>query len=273
MKYTNSMDRAWLSHTSKIIRDGKEVSPRGMLCLEVEHLRFRARMWDCVLSLPERKLSYKFMAAEAYWILSGDNRVETITPYNPNIAQFSDDGVTYFGAYGPKVVSQIDYVVKALAEDINTRQAVLTIWRENPPKTKDVPCTISLVFQIRRGLLNCHAFMRSSDAWLGLPYDTFNFSMVAAYIRARLKETGIYQNIALGDLYLTAASAHLYQSDVEKAQKIIKISREAQPTSSFDYLPEVSFKTTNSLMSMLDALRHSEPGDAVRWWERRRAPY
>lgn len=268
MKYTNSMDRSWMSHVSKIIYDGREVSPRGMKCLEVEHLRFSAHMWDCVLSLPERKMSYKFMAAEAYWILSGDDRVETISPFNPNIAQFSDDGVTYFGAYGPKVMGQIDYVVKALAEDINTRQAALTIWRENPPKTKDVPCTISLVFQIRRGLLNCHAFMRSSDAWLGLPYDTFNFSMIAAYIRARLLETGAYQTLALGDLYLTAASAHLYQADVEKVHGIIKASRELRPSSTFDYLPELPFKTTDSLMATLDALRHSEPGDTVRWWER-----
>ena len=268
MKHMNSMDRAWLSHVSKIIYDGADTSPRGMACKEVEHLKFTVPMWDCVLSLPERKLNYKFMAAEAYWILTGDDRVKTIAPYNPNIAQFSDDGVTYFGAYGPKVMGQIDYVVNALTGDINTRQAALTIWRENPPKTKDVPCTISLVFQIRKGLLNCHAFMRSSDAWLGLPYDAFNFSMIAAYVRAKLKEDGHYQNLDLGRLYLTAASAHLYESDVEKVHGIIKISREERPSSSFDYVPERAISNTKSLMEMLDTLRHSDPGHHARWWER-----
>ena len=72
------------------------------------------------------------MAAEALWILSGDNKVETIAPYNKNIKQFSDDGIIFQGAYGPRIISQLDYVIESLRKDRESRQAVLTIWNPNP---------------------------------------------------------------------------------------------------------------------------------------------
>lgn len=268
MKYVNSMDSRWLAYVGNVMLNGDMICPRNIPCYELLHKTFKVPMWDCVLSLPERKLNYKFMAAEAYWILTGDDKVENIAPYNPYIAEYSDDGERFFGAYGPKIMNQVDYVVEALVKDINTRQAALTIWRENPPETKDVPCTISLVFQIRNGYLNCHAFMRSSDVWLGLPYDVFNFSMVASYVLARLKEIGAYCVVNLGDLYLTAASSHLYQSDLEKAQNILSVFGNNNPRQWFNHIPQELYNSVDGLMTTLEALRHTYPGHYMRWWER-----
>ena len=170
-----------------------------------------------------RQLGYKFMAAEAAWILSGDNKVMTIEPYSKRIVQFSDDGYTFFGAYGPKVIDQIPYILDTLRHDMNSRQAVISIWREQPRKTKDVPCTTTLQFLIRPcntddhqgDYLDCVATMRSSDAWLGWPYDVFNFSMISRYIGLFLQMQ--YPHLRLGTLYLTAGSQHLYARDVHNA--------------------------------------------------------
>lgn len=270
MKFLNSLDSIWLTHLRRILSSGVKVFPRGIECLEVPHHTFQCHMWDSVLSVSERKLNYKFMAGEAYWILSGDNTVDGIAPYNPNISKFSDDGVTFFGAYGPKIMGQIEYVVEKLASDVNTRQATLTIWRENPPETKDVPCTVAMTFQIRGGLLNCHTFMRSSDVWLGLPYDVFNFSMVSAYILARLTELGKYTELQLGELYVTAVSSHLYESNRAAARDLLIQVYENEPKRGFHYFPEASLSSTKSLMNLLDILRHSSPGHHARWWERGR---
>jgi thymidylate synthase len=204
----------WLTALQRIMRDGDHVKPRGMLTLEVPGNVVRVHMKYPVVLCPARKLSYRFLAGEALWILDGSNQVADIAPHNPNIAQFSDDGVTFFGAYGPKIVEQREYVVRKLLEDVDTRQAVITIWRENPPKTKDVPCTIALAFSIRNSMLHCHAFMRSSDAWLGLPYDTFNFSMVALRIACEYnaRVTGSFvPPVELGYLRITTVSGHIYE--------------------------------------------------------------
>ena len=57
---------------------------------------------------------------------------------------------------------------------------IINIWRENPRSSKDIPCTLSLQFFLREASdqlwLHTIATMRSNDAWLGVPYDTFNFN-------------------------------------------------------------------------------------------------
>jgi thymidylate synthase len=54
------------------------------------------------------------------------------------ITRFSDDGITFFGAYGPKIITQTSYIVNTLCNDQDSRQAVLSIWRENPKSSADI---------------------------------------------------------------------------------------------------------------------------------------
>lgn len=221
----NHASAIWLGQLKKILYTGRPVNPRGMKTLELLHSTVRMSMSHPVVLTPERKLSYKFLAGEALWILEGDDRVETIARYNANIAQFSDDGVKFFGAYGPKIASQFAYVTGKLLEDRDSRQAVLTIWRENPPQTKDFPCTVAMAFSIRDDYLHSHVFMRSSDAWLGLPYDVFNFTMVAAKVACHynvLRDIRKHAPIRLGWLHLTMASSHLYERNWIDAERCIR---------------------------------------------------
>jgi len=217
--------RAWLDALKTIMVYGLPVCPRGMETLELQQNTFTMYMGNPVVLCPARKLSYTFLAAEALWILNGDNRVSTIARYNKNIAKFSDDGETFFGAYGPRIATQIEYIVDKLVQDKDTRQAVLTIWRENPPRTRDVPCTVAISFLIRNEVLNCHVFMRSSDAWLGLPYDCFNFSMLALQVACAYNKMAgrdsVTKPVELGTLYLTAASMHIYARDFDGVRKCL----------------------------------------------------
>jgi thymidylate synthase len=271
-----SINNAWLRGLDNLLRFGEHISPRGIDTLEIPQATFTINMLKPVLTIPERSLNYRFMAAEALWILNGDNRVETIAPYNSKISQFSDDGKTFFGAYGPEFVKQLPYVVRKLIDDPNSRQAGMTFWRQCPPATKDVPCTVALFFQIRGRRLNVHVFMRSSDIWLGLPYDVFNFSMighmVCAYInkhtagqlqRKLLNEDIVSPNL----LYLTAASSHLYRQDVDPARACCKTSRPLFGEQS-DTPPGMHLDP-NFLESKLELVRDRPAKDGHRWWETR----
>lgn len=210
----------WLKALYEANKYGTEHAPRGQHTRELLGRKIHVDMKWPIITIIKRKLSYKFMAAEALWIMSGDNKVETISKYNKNIAKYSDDGLTYFGAYGPKFVDQIAYVAKTLHQDHDSRQAVINIWREKPPKTKDVPCTLSVQWMIRYGKLHCFVSMRSSDIWLGLPYDIFNFSMMSQYLMLYLERLGL--TVGIGDLHLTAASMHLYEQHWKPALKLLK---------------------------------------------------
>lgn len=216
-------DAAWRSLMMSILQQGESVAPRGQPTREVLHTNMlRVRMCNPLVTSPMRRLNYRFAAAEALWILSGDNRLAPLQRFIKTYDRFSDDGVTLTGAYGPPVNAQLGYVLNALLADRDTRQAVLTIWRPSPAPSKDIPCTIGMVFAIRDGLLHQHVFMRSSDAWLGIPYDMLSFACIGIKI-ACLFNRAVPDNDAIepGTLTISATSSHLYEKDIPSALAVL----------------------------------------------------
>ncbi len=189
-----------------------KVAPRGQptyelpvgTTLKLTHPEFN------VITSKERKLNYAFMAAEFLWMFLGQNDKKSIGYYNPHLHYFSDNGITFNGAYGPKIVEQLGWCVQKLREDPNTRQAVLTIWRERPGISKDVPCTCLFQFFNRDGRLHLVTYMRSNDVWLGFPYDLFNFTTLQNYVASAL-------GLELGNYTHHVGSLHLYEKNLGSA--------------------------------------------------------
>ena len=222
-----SANEVWLEAVSPLAHpfsnNKRVVRPRGLTTFETTEPKIlEIDPYYPLVSFPGRKLNYKFAAAEALWILSGRSDLEYLTQFNANMAKYSDDGITLTGAYGPRINAQLPYVANALVEDSATRQACLTIWERSPNPSKDIPCTVAMVFQLRDGRLDCHTFMRSSDVFLGLPYDMFSFSMVMRLVLEVYHTTGGVprMSVLLGTLYLYAASSHLYETDMDKLRFI-----------------------------------------------------
>lgn len=201
------------------------VKPRGLPCREIIGLQLRVKdMSRNIIADPQRKLNYRFLIAEWLWILSGLDKVDIVARYNSQIKQFSDDGQILNGAYGPRLLPQWPYVSRCLMEDEESRQAVMTIWTPSPGRSKDIPCTISLQFLLRaredKKYLHTIVTMRSSDAWLGIPYDVFNFVQLTQILRSALSHIK-RQPIKLGELVLNLGSSHLYEANWETARSII----------------------------------------------------
>lgn len=250
----DSIDAVWLRMLRDILERGAEVTPRGQRTRELfSHLV----VFDAqrpVVTIQERKMGYRFMCAEAAWMLSGDNRVETIAPFNARIAQFSDDGTTFFGAYGPRIRAQLDYVVETLQRDPSSRQAVINIWRESPPASRDLPCTTSFQFVVRDNQLHVVVTMRSNDAWLGFVYDGFNASMLAGYVLLQLGQPAL----SLGHVFHHAVSRHLYEINWSQAAECL-----VTMTVGFEYMnfdPYV-FEIPDQLVAHLWGLARREQRD------------
>lgn len=187
----------------------------------IEHLGVRSE-WpmDAPLVLcPKRNVGLKYALAEFIWIASGSNLLKPVSKYASYLKRFSDDGVTLTGAYGPPFIDQLPYVTGTLERDPSSRQAVATFWRPRPGISRDIPCTLALQWLIREDVLHCIASMRSSDAWLGVPYDVFTFSMLSAIVALRLKATSEVKVKKLGRLVLNQGSGHLYKIDIDPARE------------------------------------------------------
>ena len=224
---TLDVNYVWTKLLEDLLETGNVVSPRGLATRELFAYRTIVPMNQPFITVHQRTLSRNFACAEAAWILSGDNRLEPLKKYAPSYAKFSDDLVTLSGAYGPPVIDQLPYVWRSLMDDPYSRQAVLTIWRPRPLKSVDVPCTVALQWMIRNGRLHCLATMRSSDAWLGWPYDVHSFSMISAFLALRLRPW--IKDIDLGNLYLTAGSQHLYEKNAALSRVCVKSEEALHP--------------------------------------------
>lgn len=201
----NELDKQYQNKINELMSQGALVKPRGMATMELQASQLR--LFDSsqnILTLPSRKVNYAFAVAEWLWMMFGRDDVKFVSAFNKKIADYSDDGVTFFGAYGPRIAEQLEYVCGALKGDHDTRQAIMTTWRPNPSKTKDVPCTLIFHFMIREGRLNLIVTMRSNDVWLGTPYDTFNFTQIQNFVAGLL-------GLPRGSYILTADSFHIYE--------------------------------------------------------------
>jgi len=247
------MNKTWYNLLLDVMNKGTRSAPRGQKIVELLNNTIEIDMKYPVVTWSKRNMGYRFMVAEAAWILSGDNRVNTIAPWSKEISRFSDDGISFYGAYGPKFIDQTLYVCKTLMADPDTRQAVVNIWRENPGPTKDVPCTINLQFLIRDNKIHTVANMRSSDCWLGVPYDAFNFTMMTATIMLRLRQLG-WDKLELGTLYMNAGSRHIYERNFKQVKDVLDSSENDVDftTPAFD---PYTFRDSEHLISHLQALR------------------
>jgi thymidylate synthase len=235
-------DIAWYNQLEFVAKRGELTSPRRMKTLEILGDTVGISMRYPVVTNPMRKLSYHFMASEALWIISGSRNLNFNKHIREKLERFSDDGETLSGAYGVPFVNQIKWVVDKLSEDPDSRQAVMTIWNRNPPQSKDIPCTIALQFLIREDMLHTNAFMRSSDVWLGLPYDLFSFSIMSMVIALQSQVKNI------GNLTVSMGSSHLYEENFSNANQLLVKGKPYISTSPWELN---KIKSIDRLMDML----------------------
>lgn len=203
---------AWDILLKLILEQGQPTHPRGLYSQELLNVTLSVSDgYANVLVNTGRDLNYRFMVAEWLWIALGRSDLESVAYYNSELRKFSDDGQTLAGAYGPRIAKQIVWAMNKLKEDIDTRQSVIQIFSPTPAPSKDIPCTLSFQFFYRGGKLHLTANMRSSDAWLGLPYDFFTFSMLLNGLCAELC-------YPVGSVTMNLASSHLYDTDSMRAK-------------------------------------------------------
>jgi thymidylate synthase len=158
---------------------------------------------------------------ELLWYLSGSNNLEFIRYYISNYVKESEDEVTIYGAYGPRLFdfrnnNQIANVIALLRKNPNTRRAVIQIFDSDDIacERKEIPCTTTFQFMVRDNRVHMLTTMRSNDAYLGLPHDVFCFSMLQEIIARSL-------GIELGTYRHFVGSMHLYDRDLSKAEEFV----------------------------------------------------
>lgn len=155
------------------------------------------------------------------------------------------------------IVDQLRFVIEKFKEDIDTREAVITIHdpisddfscHEGEDvarilKTKDTPCTRSIHFMIVDGKMNCYVDMRSNDLiWGFSAVNVFNFTLMQEYVAAIV-------GVPVGTYYHKVDNLHVYEDFIPMVEEIAIISENS-------YLSGINFsyKTTFTSLEEFDKL-------------------
>lgn len=207
----------------------------------VDHHFMITQPRDRVLAIPYRYNNIFATMAEVLWVFAGRNDMEYLTAFLPNAVNYSDDGRTWRGGYGPRLrqfvgvetprhvtmwgptprtVDQIQNIVKILQADQYSTQAVMNIYSADRDQcllqgTKDTPCTMSLQFLIRNNRLHCICNMRSNDILWGC----FNINVVEWMFFQEVLAHIL--KVDVGYYYHNAGSFHYYDTHKKRIDNIL----------------------------------------------------
>jgi thymidylate synthase len=211
--------------------------------------------------LTTKKVHFKSVVNELIWFLNGDTNTQWL---RENGVSIWDEWATDAGDLGPlygaqwvnwptrdgKTINQIDYVIDCLKHRPESRRILFHAWNVeylpdetlSPQENVEAgrmalpPCHLLYQFYVANGKLSAMLYIRSSDAFLGLP---FNIASVSLLVHMLCQQVGLEP----GEVVVTMGDCHLYSNHAEqvetqlarqpKARPVLEIVR--KPDSVYDY--------------------------------------
>ena len=196
------------------------------------------------LCLEGRKSNIFQLIAETLWVMAGKDELHPyLTHFLPRAPNYSDDGLTWRGAYGPRLhaFDQLQGVVDTFLNDgMTTRRA--TAFIHDPAKdapsviqetlggqTRDTPCNLLMLFYTDvDGRFVARTIQRSGDAIFGAgSINLFEFSfiqeMVLSCINSGLaRRYPEYAPLDLGAYRHSTVNFHLYDATASQAVAVME---------------------------------------------------
>ena len=177
--------------------------------------------------LQSRYINWKVAARELFWIFQKNSN--NIHELGSKIwDKWADADGSIGKTYGYQVGlptyarngdfnNQVEYVLKTLAKDPSSRQAVIDMW--NPQDLAEMnlpPCVYSSVWSIINGKLNCMVVQRSADYPVGVPFDTTQYALLTHLFARHL-------GVAPGILTHVMADSHIYANQLPGVKTLMEI--------------------------------------------------
>jgi thymidylate synthase len=110
-------------------------------------------------------------------------------------------------------IDQIKYVITELEKENNSRRAIISAW--NPLQLNEMalpPCHILYNFYKNKNGLSCLMTMRSSDLFLGLPFNIASTAILTTIISKILE-------INVNEIAISITDAHIYSEHIDAVKE------------------------------------------------------
>ena len=251
-----------LSLLKDILNRGVNKKDRtGTGTLSVFGCQFRHDLNDGFPLLTTKKLHFKSIANELIWFLKGDTNTRWLNEHKVSIW---DDWATADGELGPiygkqwtawptkdgGTINQIDYVLNCLKNNPDSRRILFHGWNVEylPDETIDPranveqgrmalpPCHLLYQFYVAEGKLSTQLYIRSSDSFLGLPYNTASVALLTHMLAQQC-------DLDVGEIIITTGDSHIYSNHQQQVgtqlarqpRSLPKLIIKRRPETIYDY--------------------------------------
>ena len=239
----------YLELLQDILDHGAERSDRtgtGTVAVFGRQLRF-----DLAKGFPlvtTKRVHVKSIIHELLWFLSGETNIRYLQENGVRIwNEWADENGELGPVYGSqwrswegkdgRVHDQIAAVVQSIQTNPDSRRHMVSAWNvAEIDEMKLPPCHFVFQFQVANGRLNCMFTMRSSDTFLGLPFNIAQYAMLTHMIAQQCDlEPGELIYSGGGRSYLQQSSGASAPAADQRAVSAAQLVMKRRPESIFDY--------------------------------------
>ena len=231
--------------------------------------------------LTSKKMFIRGIIEELLWFLRGSTNAKELQEKNVNIwngnssREYLDSvGLNHYaeGELGPVYgwqwrsfgkpynkqenqyngVDQIRYIIEELAKPDNSRRVVLSAW--NPSQLNEMalpPCHMMYSFYKSKEGLSCMMNMRSSDLFLGLPFNIASTAFLTSIISTIMHLEPL-------DVSITITDAHIYDEHVEAVRKQLNNNTYDHPRVKISKVPPELCSSVEEKLKWIEELKYED---------------
>ncbi len=216
----------YLKLMADILKDGKTKPSRGIHDLKAifgYQIRFDMRHGFPLLTT--KKMPFKILLHELFWFISGSSDVDYLHQHKIHYWDgFLHEGSNHLGrVYGVQwrhwqrpdgtEFDQLAWAIDQIKNNPNSKAIIVNAWNAGELEEMRLPpCHTMFQFDVTKGKLRMQLYQRSSDVFLGLPFNIAQYAMLLHMV-AHL--TGLEAR----ELIISIGSAHLYKNHVDQAKE------------------------------------------------------
>jgi len=218
----------YLQLLAKILKDGKTKPTRGIVPIKSifgYQMHFDLRYGFPLLTT--KKMPFKILTHELLWFVSGSSNIKYLQDNKIHYwDDFADKDLNLGPVYGVQwrhwqdphggEIDQLAWAIDQIKNNPNSKAIIVSAW--NPADLEEMrlpPCHTMFQFDVTKGKLRMQLYQRSSDVFLGLP---FNIAQYAMLLEMVAHVTGLEAR----ELVVSIGSAHLYTNQLEPAIEQLK---------------------------------------------------
>ncbi|HSX32021.1 MAG TPA: thymidylate synthase [Candidatus Saccharimonadales bacterium] len=209
----------------RILKEGKSKPTRGVHGIKSvfgHQLSFDMRAGFPLITT--KKMPFKTLLHELFWFISGETNVKYLHDHKIKYWDgFLDERNDLGRVYGVQwrhwkrpdgtEQDQLAWAINEIKTNPNSKAIVVSAWNAGEIEEMRLPpCHTMFQFDVTKGKLRLSLYQRSSDVFLGLPFNIAQYAML-------LHMVAYLTDLEPRELIISIGNAHLYNNHLDAAKE------------------------------------------------------